>query len=88
MSEEEVFKMDEEIKQEPEKPKKKKKELSPERKEALKLQLAKAREISIKNRKKRALEKKIDKQEAEKARDQKIAKSVLGQHPHEEKINS
>ena len=71
---EEIFKMDEEIEEEkPKKPKKARKPVSPATKERLKAQLAKGRATAVKNRQKRALAKKIDREEAEKELDKKIA---------------
>lgn len=65
---------------------KKKRELTPEQLEKLRENLKKGRETALKNRKKRAMEKKIDADEAEKARDEKIAKAMLGEKPHKEEI--
>lgn len=56
----------------------KKREISDERREQLKEQLRKGRETALKNRQKKALVKKIDKEEEEKATNEKIAKKVLG----------
>lgn len=65
---------------------KKKRELTPEQLAKLRENLKKGRETALKNRKKRAMEKKIDADEAEKARDEKIAKAMLGEKPHKEEI--
>ena len=68
------------------KAKKPRKPMSEERKEALREQLKKAREKSNEVRKKKALAKKIDKQEQEKALDEKIAKNVLKKSPVDDEI--
>lgn len=68
--------------------KKPRKPMSEERKQALREQLAKAREKSNEVRKKKALAKKIDKEEQEKALDEKIAKKVLNKSPMEDEILS
>lgn len=65
---------------------KKKRELTPEQLEKLRQNLKKGRETALKNRQKRAMEKKIDADEEEKARDEKIAKAILGEKPHKEEI--
>ena len=57
---------------------KKKRVLTAEQKEKLKENLKKGRETALANRQKRALIKKIDNEEVEKAKDEKIAKKVLG----------
>tara|TARA_R110000822_G_scaffold216329_1_gene351020 strand:- start:482 stop:994 length:513 start_codon:yes stop_codon:yes gene_type:complete len=61
-----------------EKEKKPKKVMSDEQKDRLKAQLAKGRATSLANRQKKAMVKKIDKEDDVKAQDEKIAKSVLG----------
>jgi len=66
---------------------KKKKEMTPEQLARLRENLKKGRETALNNRKKRAMEKKIDADEAEKARDEKIAKAMLGEKPHKEEIS-
>lgn len=66
---------------------KKKRELTPEQLAKLRENLKKGRETALKNRKKRAMEKKIDADEEEKARDEKIAKAILGEKPHKEEIS-
>ena len=58
--------------------KKVKKVMSDEQKERLKMQLAKGRATALANRQKKALVKKLDKEDDVKAQDEKIAKSVLG----------
>jgi hypothetical protein len=58
---------------------KKKREISPEQKAKLLENLKRGRETAMKNRQKKALAKKIDREEEEKARDEKIAKAVLGE---------
>jgi len=68
------------------KAKKPRKPMSEERKEQLREQLKKAREKSNEVRKKKALAKKIDKQEEEKALDEKIAKTVLKKSPVDDEI--
>ena len=65
--------------EETDKPVKKKRVLSPEQREKLKDNLKKGRETALKNRQKKALVKKIDKEDETKATDAKIAKKVLGQ---------
>ena len=57
---------------------KKKRVLTDEQKEKLKENLKKGRETALKNRQKKALIKKIDNEDVEKAKDEKIAKKVLG----------
>lgn len=75
-----------EIKEIKEKKGKKKKELSEEQKERLREQLAKGRATALKNRQKKALAKKIDKEEEEKALDAKIAKKVLNKNPLQDEM--
>ena len=71
--------MPKEIFESTEKPAKKvKKVMSDEQKERLKAQLAKGRATALANRQKKALVKKIDKEDDVKIQDEKIAKSVLG----------
>ncbi len=70
------------------KEKKKRKEMTDEQREAMKLRLAKGRETALKNRQKKALLRKIDNEEAEKAKDEKIAKHVLKKDSKEEQINN
>jgi hypothetical protein len=68
------------------KPTKKKREMTPEQLAKLRENLKKGRETALRNRQKRAMEKKIDAEAAEKARDEKIAKAMLGEKPHKEEI--
>jgi len=68
------------------KPKRKKRELSEQELERLRSNLKKGRETALRNRQKRALANKIDKQEKEKQRDEKLAKHLLGDAPEKEKI--
>ena len=70
--------MPKEIFESTEKPAKKKRVMSDDQKERLKAQLAKGRATALLNRQKRALVKKIDKDDHVKKQDEKIAKSVLG----------
>ncbi len=70
------------------KAKKPRKPMSEERKEQLREQLKKAREKSNEVRKKKALVKKIDKEEQEKALDEKIAKKVLKKSAVDDEISS
>ena len=70
----------------PAKKERKKRVLTEEQKEKLREQLRKGRETALKNRQKKALEKKIDREEKEKARDEKIAKAVLGKSSEKEEI--
>ena len=70
------------------KEKKKRKPMTDEQREAMKLRLAKGRETALKNRQKKALLKKIENEEAEKAKDEKIAKHVLNKDSKEEQINN
>lgn len=93
MSEEEVFKMDEELPsgdkvtvEKKVKVKKPKKELSEERKAQLREQLKKGREKALENRRKKMLLKKIDKEADEKAKDEKIAKHILKKDSKEDEI--
>lgn len=75
-----------EIKEIKEKKGKKKKELSEQQKAKLREQLAKGRATALKNRQKKALGKKIDKEEQEKALDAKIAKKVLNKNPLQDEM--
>lgn len=59
------------------KPVKKKRELSDSRRAQLRLQLEKGRATALKNRQKKALLNKIDKEEDNKKKDEKIAKHIL-----------
>ena len=71
--------MPKEIFESTEKPAKKvKKVMSDEQKDRLKAQLAKGRATALLNRQKRAMVKKIDKEDDVKATDAKIAKKILG----------
>ena len=90
MSEEEIFKMDEELQAEKAKPTKtkKKKELSEERKAQLREQLKKGREKALENRRKKALIKKIDREADEKAKDEKIAKHILKKNTKDERTHT
>jgi hypothetical protein len=92
MSEEEIFKMDEELQIAETKPKAKakkpKKELSEERKAQLREQLKKGREKALENRRKKMLLKKIDKEADEKAKDEKIAKHILKKNTKDEEIEN
>lgn len=90
MSEEEIFKMDEELQstEKKTKAKKPKKELSEERKAQLREQLKKGREKALENRRKKALLKKIDKEADEKAKDEKIAKHILKKDTKDEEIEN
>ena len=65
---------------------KKKRVLTDEQKEVLKANLKKGRETALKNRQKKALLNKIDKKDEEQAKDEKIAKHVLGKNPIEMEI--
>ena len=69
------------------KPTKKKREMTPEQLAILRENLKKGRETALRNRQKRAMEKKIDADAAAKARDEKIAKAMLGEKPHKEEIS-
>ena len=60
------------------KPAKKKRVLTDEQREKLKENLKKGRETALKNRQKKALVKKIDKEDDVKVQDAKIAKKILG----------
>ena len=68
------------------KPKKKRRALTEQELERLRENLKKGRETALRNRQKRALSNKIDKQEKEKQRDEKLAKHLLGDAPEKEKI--
>lgn len=68
------------IEDKPKKTKKPKKEMSEERKAQLKEQLRRGRETALKNRQKKALGKKIDREEKEKELDEKIARKVLNKN--------
>ena len=61
------------------KPAKKKRVLTDEQREKLKENLKKGRETALLNRQKKALVKKIDKEDDVKVQDAKIAKKILGQ---------
>ena len=68
------------------KPVRKKRVLTEEERERLRENLKKGRETALRNRQKRALANKIEREEMEKQRDQKIAKHLLGVVPEKEKI--
>lgn len=68
------------------KPKRKRRALTEPELERLRENLKKGRETAMRNRQKRALSNKIDKQQKEKERDQKLAKHLLGEAPEKEKI--
>jgi hypothetical protein len=68
------------------KPVRKKRVLTEEERERLRENLKKGRETALRNRQKRALANKIEREEMEKERDQKIAKHLLGVVPEKEKI--
>jgi chromosome segregation ATPase len=68
--------------------KKTRKPMSDERRAQLKLQLIKARAKSNEVRAKKALAKKIDKEEESKQLDEKIAKKVLNKNPMEDEITA
>jgi len=68
------------------KPVRKKRVLTEEERERLRENLKKGRETALRNRQKRALANKIEREEMEKERDQKIAKHILGVVPEKEKI--
>jgi hypothetical protein len=68
------------------KPVRKKRVLTEEERERLRENLKKGRETALRNRQKRALANKIEREEMEKQRDQKIAKHILGVVPEKEKI--
>ena len=70
--------MPKEIFESTEKPAKKKRVMTDEQKDRLKAQLAKGRATALLNRQKKAMVKKIDKDDEVKAQDEKIAKKVLG----------
>ena len=70
------------------KEKKKRKPMTDEQREAMKLRLAKGRETALKNRQKKALVKKIDREDKEKEMDEKIAKKVLQKDTRDEEIES
>jgi hypothetical protein len=70
----------------PAKKPKKKRELTDEQRAKLKENLAKGRATALANRRKKMLEKKIDKQDAERKRDEKIAQSILNQKNEKEQI--
>ena len=86
MSDTETNPIEIEIKEIKEKKPKKKRELSEEDKERLRIQLAKGRATALKNRQKKALAKKIDREEEEKALDAKIAKKVLNKNPLQDEM--
>lgn len=94
MSSKEIFEItDTEVeetvsKPKPVKEKKAKKPMSDERKAQLREQLARGRETALKNRQKKALGKKIDREEAEKKLDEKIAKKVLQKDTKDEEIEN
>ena len=69
-----------------EKKPRKKRVMTEEQKEKLREQLKKGRETAMKNRQKKALGKKIDKEEKEKELDEKIATKILGKSKHEDDI--
>lgn len=88
MSDKKVVFEEPEVEEKKTKAKKPRKPMSEERKEALRLQLAKAREKSNEVRKKKALAKKIDKEEQEKALDEKIAQKVLKKSAVDDEISA
>ena len=69
-----------------EKKPRKKRVMTEEQKEKLREQLKKGRETAMKNRQKKALGRKIDKEEKEKELDEKIATKILGKNKHEDDI--
>jgi hypothetical protein len=69
-----------------EKKQRKKRVMTEEQKEKLREQLKKGRETAMKNRQKKALGKKIDKEKKEKELDEKIATNILGKSKHEDDI--
>lgn len=66
----------------------KKRVMTEEQKEKLREQLKKGRETAMKNRQKKALGRKIDKEEKEKELDKKIATKILGKNKHEDDIEN
>ena len=64
----------------------KKRVMTEEQKEKLREQLKKGRETAMKNRQKKALGRKIDKEQKEKELDEKIATKILGKNKHEDDI--
>ena len=71
-----------------EKKPRKKRVMTEEQKEKLREQLKKGRETAMKNRQKKALGRKIDKEEKEKELDKKIATKILGKNKHEDDIEN
>ncbi len=69
-----------------EKPKKKKREITAERREILLNQLKQGRITALKNRQKKKLIKKIDKEEKNKQDDEKIARNILKKNPVSDEI--
>jgi hypothetical protein len=69
------------------KPKRKKREMTEAELERLRANLKKGRETALKNRQKRALANRLDKQERDKQRDEKIAKHLMGESTENEKIS-
>jgi hypothetical protein len=69
-----------------EKKPRKKRVMTEEQKEKLREQLKKGRETAMKNRQKKALGRKIDKEKKEKELDEKIATNILGKNKHEDDI--
>ena len=64
----------------------KKRVMTEEQKEVLRANLKRGRETAMKNRQKKALGRKIDKEEKEKELDKKIATKILGKNKHEDDI--
>jgi len=83
MSDTEIFEME---KPKAEKKPRKKKVITEQEKQALVERLKIGRATALANRQKKALEKKIDREAEEKARDEKIAKHVLKKNPVDDNL--